>query len=1742
MTLISLKLNAQNAPATFEQQVSDPTVSFEELMQTYKQKLFQELGQDSPRVEKKFQRAISYHEGRTSTNFAVGQNRFLASAQAFKNASDNRSSICSDRNPHFNGSWELLGPLNLNAQQYGLVLDIWVNPTNSNEILVATFGGVFKTSNANDPNGSDWINITDGANNIIPAGYVAQSFAVNPTNFNEIFVGTAIFTGTDFYINSPGGTGLIKSTDGGITWQIESSLNSVVGNNDFSVSNVRYNQNGTIIYAFTSNGFFAKAGTGSWQQLSTSIRGRDIEPRPNHPNEAWLSEGGQAGMKTFHCTFNTSSQTFTLTDITQGFSSNAIPGTAPTSTATTMGAPWHFEISAQDENTLWAMTNRVESPRLPSRCSTEWGGTYCGWPGDECVLWKYDVPSATWSFICRSADKKIPSFFYGGYNFEKVKNEPNRMYIGREVLYCSTDGGLTFPQISTYYTNPSTQSNHADVRSILIYNTGTNTNGSQDVIYFGTDGGLGIKPAGLTPNSINSTKDFTGNGIPCSQFYGLATSEFGGMHIGGTMHDGGLAYEPSKTPKWLCDPNLGDAYGAVFGSTKPRIGFIKSGLSGYRVQGSLSNAQRTIANFSGSNYNSSSYDGTRQTYITPFFSDKRGNIYWPQARLWRRPASGGAFLDITNALGQFIPNFNGLDVSPTVNNSTNIHRIAVDFDNDDPSNQNYDILHGYISYTWGSDANAKKLFRRKSNSTENPKWQLVTQPAFDSHKITAIAMHNEEHNRVWVSLGDVTNGVTTTPRVVYSANWGDSWIDMSNGLPREIPVNTIVQQKGTNILYAGTDIGVFMLNYDEANPSQSFWTCFNDGAINKPDLPSCPLMGLSINYCSGKLVMASHGRGIWESDLFIPNNEPAYSEKVVTNTTWSGEKFIESSVVVKTGTTLTINGTTANPTTIYMPKFASIIVEKGAKLVIDNATITNGCGAMWNGIGVQGEETNSQQSFSGSYFLQGVCEIKNGAIIENSINGVANYFNYKHGGIILASNSTFKNNRRSLEFLKYQNFHPVNQAPMHDKSTFTNCTFVVDDNMSSQEVFSYFVTAWAVHGVQFYGCDFKNLQTNSNPREKAFFSIDASYIIKARCITNQWPCNSFDKNTFDNLDAGVDALGYNGFSYIEVDQSEFLKNQYGVRLKNCHFPIITRNKLNVGEILNPDLISPTSQDFNITYPSGIILDEGSYFRVEENEINGTSPFGKQNLASGIWIQNLPYDNLVYKNKLENVSFANVAYGTNMVKGMSGTFRGLKYKCNLQNNNNADIVVHAEIWNGTIGFGIHPFQGMSLSPAANTFSHSTFYPNADISNNAINAIDYYHRNLVAEKPLYYNSPLVLLNSTNDNPSCLSNFNDGKIKTLEASEVPLTTVKFQQAETEFNTYAYLYANLIDGGNTSSIVSNITSTWSDNMLALRNLLLSRSPNLSQSALEELALNEEVPQAMLMEILLLNSQSTKSLGFIDFLENRIPNPLPNELTDLIKDSWSEDSYRKNLESKYAESQSVREQLRYDLILSALRNPDGAGMNEIATKLIACESLQCKFDLADYYEGISDFEAAASVLNNLPTSFELRQEEEAERQAAIALISFKQNLLASNTTINNLSEADKNTLRIFIANHSNTKSAARAENAMCFFYGECNSSNSGGNLNSGSKSSRSDKLSKSKTFVYPNPVDKYITIKFTTFNASKIIIHDAVGRKLDEIEITNNSGLQMINTSQYPNGVCNYSIISLDNKKVSGTFLVQHP
>lgn len=185
---------------------------------------------------------------------------------------------------------------------------------------------------------------------------------------------------------------------------------------------------------------------------------------------------------------------------------------------------------------------------------------------------------------------------------------------------------------------------------------------------------------------------------------------------------------------------------------------------------------------------------------------------------------------------------------------------------------------------WGTSATIRSLAVSPSNSSHiyaatpsqiyhtangGTNWTNITGSLpTGSTSITYISVKDDDPTTVWVSLGQYnSNGVFE------STDAGSTWTNVSAGLP-PIPVMCVIQNKLNTAeveLYAATDVGVYV------RIGSGTWSLFSDG------LPNVVVNEIEIYYNMAspglsRLLAATSGRGLWESELYTPPDTPPIAD------------------------------------------------------------------------------------------------------------------------------------------------------------------------------------------------------------------------------------------------------------------------------------------------------------------------------------------------------------------------------------------------------------------------------------------------------------------------------------------------------------------------------------------------------------------------------------------------------------------------------------------------------------------------------------------------------------------------------------------------------------------------------------------------------------------------------------------------------------------------------------------------
>ena len=144
---------------------------------------------------------------------------------------------------------------------------------------------------------------------------------------------------------------------------------------------------------------------------------------------------------------------------------------------------------------------------------------------------------------------------------------------------------------------------------------------------------------------------------------------------------------------------------------------------------------------------------------------------------------------------------------------------------------------------------------RLYRSTNGQTFDLLDTPNGFSW-IQDIEVDVADADHLWITLSNYNNEV----KVLESTDGGDTWTNLSDGLP-EAPVNCIAPDvAGSGLHYVGTDVGVYRL--DPAAGSE--WERLSEG------LPNVVVSDLVVHAPSGRLAAATYGRGIYTLELPDP--------------------------------------------------------------------------------------------------------------------------------------------------------------------------------------------------------------------------------------------------------------------------------------------------------------------------------------------------------------------------------------------------------------------------------------------------------------------------------------------------------------------------------------------------------------------------------------------------------------------------------------------------------------------------------------------------------------------------------------------------------------------------------------------------------------------------------------------------------------------------------------------------------
>jgi hypothetical protein len=375
--------------------------------------------------------------GQNDANFKAFLSANPPSMTSGKLVSSNSSQIAST-------TWTAIGPMgamtgsatNGLPRKAGRDNFITFHPTVANTLWVGSpAGGLWKTTN----NGTSWTTNTD---NLTVIG--CSDLAIDPTNANIMYLATG-----DGDAGDTRSTGVLKSTDGGNSWNATGLSNAV--SNYFLIRRLIINPSNTqILMAATNAGIYRTANGGTnWTQVST-IDAYDLEFKPTDPNTVYATSNAA-----FYLSTN------------GGTSFTAISNGIPTTGANRLA----IAVTAADPNYVYV---------LRSNSSSAFGGLYRSVTSGTA----FTVMSTTPDVLANSCAGTAGSG-QGWYDLAIASSPLNQdeVVVGGVNHWRSLNGGSTWTNIGCWN---STIANppyvHADIHDLEYTSTGT--------LYSANDGGI----------------------------------------------------------------------------------------------------------------------------------------------------------------------------------------------------------------------------------------------------------------------------------------------------------------------------------------------------------------------------------------------------------------------------------------------------------------------------------------------------------------------------------------------------------------------------------------------------------------------------------------------------------------------------------------------------------------------------------------------------------------------------------------------------------------------------------------------------------------------------------------------------------------------------------------------------------------------------------------------------------------------------------------------------------------------------------------------------------------------------------------------------------------------------------------------------------------------------------------------------------------------------------------------------
>lgn len=1323
--------------------------------------------------------------------------------------------------------------------------------------------------------------------------------------------------------------------------------------------------------------------------------------------------------------------------------------------------------------------------------------------GSEAIIYKFNENNNNdwvqksqvmpyWKFYSPIDSTSIEAIGFGRYQgFEVSPTNENLLYKSR-VRYVdkSEDGGQTWTHIN--------DRKHDDTHWICF------ENGDPNKMWLGTDGGLYY-----TPNNFTTIIDKT-NGIGVANIEKVSGSNRNPNEFIMGAYDCGINLFLPDTNDWGIIFG-GDGFKGLICDKNVDTAFYHAGSSGYiprRFPSSLYShgtkwwpgEQNTIIKANGFGHSmAKDYQNNNLIYYAGHYRIGRS----------------------------FDNSHNWEPISPLANQDTifwiryrHIENCATD----------RDVL--YVTKIKNADTISDENFQiwkttNYRDAANDVVWTDVS-PVFNGDTLRQwcgdIAIDGNNTNRFWASYG----GYTNNKKIIYfdGSNWQNLTIDSNNTLDGLSLSQVEWVGRPDNMLLLGTNCGVYYKTDNMTN-----WTKLNG-------IPNVKVKEIVLQPEINKFLVATYGRGLWRGN--IPCDISGGDIIISSNTTWNADQLIPNELIIEPGATLTINNSDVT--------FASqkrLIVKNGAKLILNSSTLNSRCTEKWAGVEVWGDTSHTQIET-----YQGKIEMYN-SLIANAHEAVQlwkpNDYG-KTGGMIYAENSTFRNNRRAIALVSFQNLHPVFGIESDYAANFKQCVFENDGNYFPDNPFHTFVSMWDVRGVKFRACIFDA----GDFEQSAIYAIDAGFKVESICNGAIGPDGclpaDLERCEFYNFDKAIETQNSFAASLypVNIQHAYFYNNNYGVWANGLENVLTVKTS---EFIVGKHGTNKEKQICGSFFGRGIHVQASTGFFIENNNF---APVSDANLGDdliGIVAMNNPSNHDIIKNNtFHSLLVGNHAFGDNREAQYSQV--GIEYQCNQNTENVVDFEV--------VGDDDNPGKINSDIGAVNLSAHNSFSSGKNQWHwrNMGQEDQYYFIHSTEDASIYEPDSLKIETYNNDDTfikEVANNLNDcdddGGIHeerlVLTPQEQEDLESQYAIANSEYSAVETIYNDLTDGGNTAGTTLSIEAAQPGDTWELRDNLLGMSPYLSRTVLEKAANKTEVlPNSVLLDILAANPDELKKTDFIRFLENK-EEPLPAYMIEILKDLSSGTTYKTALLRQMA-LQKRKQVVSAKKILNSYINTEEQDIEAIKGWLGNIKSRRADMQLASILIAEENYTNANALLGLIPDLYNLEGEALELYNDQVFLLNLKATLQQQDRNMMQLNNSEVQELET-IANNERGMARANARVILESFYGfndYCDCIDRNENKNTSVKWDNEETKTESplNIFANPNPARHYVEFYYELSDIDTeglIIITDINGKIIQTFNVNQTKGAKAWDIRKIPSG---FYIFTLKTKyfEESGKLIIQ--